>query len=356
MKNITVLIKPASSLCNLRCEYCFYHDEVKNRKDECKEIMSYDTVDSIIREVFAYCGKESEINFMFQGGEPLTAGKDYFQYFINAANFLKENKCKVEFEIQTNGTLIDEDYCRIFKENNFLVGVSLDGDEAIHNIQRSNSFNEVMAGINLLKKNEIEYTILSVITARTDAYEYFRFCKENGFRDIQPIYCLDPLDGEKKEYSLDPEKLVRFKKRLFNKWIAEIENEDRTVIRDFENLVSFLFEGTYEQCGFSGECTPQLVIEANGDCYPCDFYCTDEYKCSNINSGSLMSMLKSKGMDRFLDYTPPVNDLCNGCEFNDICYGGCKRYRSLYNSIKGYCPLKDFYIFAGDKIANKGYF
>ena len=353
---MTVLIKPSSYACNLKCSYCFYCDEVETREDKSISFMNNETVDSIIREIDAYAKPNDEINIMFQGGEPLLAGPDFYRNFIKKAKILEEHGHEVLFDIQTNGTLLSDEYCEIFKDNDFLVGVSLDGPKELHNKNRGDTFDQVMKGIELLGKYGIFFTILSVITNDTDANEYFKFCKENNFNSVQPIYCLDSLDDNKKQNRLDVKHIVRFKKRLFNKWIEDIENEDCLCVREFENLASFLVDGEFEQCGFDGKCRPQLVIESDGSCYPCDFYCIDKYKCCNINSSTIKEMLLSKQMKDFMNYNPPISDLCNGCEFNGICFGGCKRYRSLFSSEKGYCPYKDFFMHASEKLALKGYF
>ena len=136
MRQMTVLVKPASSLCNLKCSYCFYCDEAENRLGGNASIMTAETAENLIKEVFAFCGESSDISFMFQGGEPLMAGIDFFKSFIKTASSLKDEATKIRYSLQTNGTLIDSEFAELFKENNFLVGVSLDGDEATHNRNR----------------------------------------------------------------------------------------------------------------------------------------------------------------------------------------------------------------------------
>lgn len=342
MRDITVMIKPASYSCNLRCRYCFYCDEISYRNDKQSPVMTNQTVDSVIQRVFEY-SDGGTVNFMFQGGEPLLAGKDYFDYFCRKA--LKEAKGKVLFEVQTNGTLIDEDYCSIFKEFDFLVGVSLDGPENVHNSMRNNSFSEVMKGIALLRENDISFNILSVITCNTDPFELYEFYQKNDFRYVQTIYCLDSFDGSKKDFSLDAKSYARFRKRLFNRWLKDLDTDRFVDIRDIGNLVNMIVEDdneAYEQCGIIGECHPNLIIESDGSCYPCDFYCTDEFFCININDSSVYDMLECKGMKKFMEFETPENPLCKECNDYYLCKSGCKRFRYLYNELSGYCPQKDF--------------
>ena len=352
MRQMTVLVKPASSLCNLKCNYCFYCDEAENRIGGGASVMSAETAEKLIKEVFAFCGENSDITFMFQGGEPLTAGTEFFRNFIKTANTLKDEATKIKYSLQTNGTLIDNEFAELFKENNFLIGVSLDGDKETHNRNRCGSFDKVMQGIELLRKNGVDFNILSVITAKTDAAKLFDFYMSNDFRDVQPIYCLDPLDGRKSDYSLDAKGFARFQKRFFNLWFAEISKGGRFYVRDFDNLLSLLTNGYAEQCGASGRCNAQLVVEADGTCYPCDFYCLDEYECANINSASIKDILESEGLKKFMTFDEPKNKLCPSCPVRQICNGGCKRYRALYNELSGYCPRMDFIMHAVEKLRN----
>lgn len=347
---MTALVKPASSLCNLKCAYCFYCDEAASRNRSDTGIMNASTAENLIKKIFDFCGTDSEITFMFQGGEPLLAGLDFFENFAVLAEKHKTEGSRIYWSLQTNGTLIDDDFCRFFQKHNFLIGVSVDGDKAIHDKYRDCSFDRAMAGIALLKKYNIAFNILSVITADTDAFALFDFYKENGFRNVQPIYCLDPLDGAPGAHNLEPKALARFKKRLFNRWFDEVNRGEQFYVRDFDNLLSLMTTGKAEQCGATGRCNAQLVVEADGTCYPCDFYCLDEYECPNINNADIKDILLSDGLRRFMEREEPKNKLCDECPVKSLCGGGCKRYRSLYNKLPGYCPQMDFIFHAVDKL------
>ncbi|MBQ4627434.1 MAG: radical SAM protein [Clostridia bacterium] len=350
MRQMTALVKPASSLCNLKCSYCFYCDEASSRKKNSASVMTYETAENLIREVYAFCGDKSDIHYMFQGGEPLIAGLDFFEKFIECADRLRTEGTAVSYSLQTNGTLITEEFADFFKRHNFLIGVSIDGDEPLHNAYRSNSFEKAMDGVEILRKHGVDFNILSVISAKTDAAKLFDFYKKNNFRNVQPIYCLDTLDGKRSEHSLDAKGLARFKKRLFNLWFKEISSGKHFYIRDFDNLLSMITRGFAEQCGANGRCNAQLVVEADGTCYPCDFYCIDEFECPNINSSTINDILSCDGLRKFMEFDEEKNKLCTSCPVQKICNGGCKRYRSLYNQISGYCPMMDFILHALDKL------
>lgn len=350
MRQMTALIKPASSACNLKCSYCFYCDEAAAREKSTKAFMSTDTAKNLISKMFDFCGEDSTLTFMFQGGEPLLAGVEFFKKFVETAERHKTNGSRINYSLQTNGTLIDENFCKLFKEHDFLIGVSVDGSKELHDKNRSDSFDMAMQGINLLKKYGVSFNILSVITSQTDASMLFDFYMRNGFRDVQPIYCLDPLSGEKAEYSINAKQLARFKKRLFNLWFAEVSRGNHFYVRDFDNLLSLLTKGVAEQCGASGRCNAQLVVEADGTCYPCDFYCLDEFECLNINEADINDILACEGLKKFFEYDERKNSLCPTCPVKALCGGGCKRYRSLYNQLSGYCPQMDFILHAVEKL------
>lgn len=350
MRQMTALIKPASSTCNLRCSYCFYCDEADAREKNTASKMEISTAENLIKKMLDFCGDNSVLTFMFQGGEPLLAGIDFFREFIKIAESSRTQGSVIQYSLQTNGTLIDEDFCRLFKENGFLIGVSVDGDKALHDKNRCKSFDDAMNGIELLRKHEIDFNILSVITASTDASMLFDFYIRNNFRDVQPIYCLDPLSGDKGDFSIGAKQLARFKKRLFNLWFAEVSKGNHFYIRDFDNLLSLLTKGVAEQCGASGRCNAQLVVEADGTCYPCDFYCLDEFECANINETDINGILNSEGLRKFFEHNEEKNSLCASCPVKTVCGGGCKRYRSLYNQLSGYCPQMDFILHVLDKL------
>lgn len=350
MRQMTALIKPASSACNLKCSYCFYCDEADSREKNQNSKMSLETAENLIKKMFDFCGTDSALTFMFQGGEPLLAGVEFFESFVETAERLRTSGSRIYYSLQTNGTLIDEKFCKLFKEYDFLIGVSLDGEKPLHDKNRCNSFDKAMQGIELLKKHNISFNILSVITSQTDASRLFDFYIENNFRNVQPIYCLDPLNGEKAAYSLNAKQLARFKKRLFNLWFAEVSKGNHFYVRDFDNLLSLLTRGVAEQCGASGRCNAQLVVEADGTCYPCDFYCLDEFECLNINEADINDILNCSGLRSFFEHDEPKNRLCESCRVKTLCGGGCKRYRSLYNQLSGYCPQMDFILHAVEKL------
>lgn len=357
MRQMSALVKPASGACNLNCKYCFYCDEMRVRSKNSSGIMSRATAENAISKIFDFCGADSEITFMFQGGEPTLAGLDFFKDFVAFAEKKCPDNTVIHYSLQTNGIAVDGEWCSFFKEHSFLVGVSLDGTRDIHNRYRcfrsgEGSFEQVMAAVSLLREYSVDFNILTVITGDTAAKpkELFDFYIENDFRFVQPIFCLDPLDGTRSSFSLTARAYARFQKRFFNLWLAENKAGRPFYVSTFNNLLSLLSTGKAEQCGISGQCNAQLVIEADGTVYPCDFYCIDEFECPNINTSSITDIVTSDSLQGFLRTNGGFNPLCGTCEALKICRGGCKRYRPLYNGENGYCPQRDFLLHAASKL------
>ncbi|MGN1406073.1 MAG: radical SAM protein [Erysipelotrichaceae bacterium] len=341
-KTISLLIKPASSSCNLRCRYCFYFDETRHREIINHGIMSSDTTDVLINRIAENLNDEGTANISFQGGEPTVAGLKYFRYFTER---LKEHKkIKTNYSIQTNGTLLNDEWAIFFKEHNFLVGVSLDGyksntDYFRKDINNDGVFIRIMEGIRLLEKHNCQYNILTVITDRLSRHpdELFDFYLKNNFKYIQLIPCLPSMDDSENNLSLKPEQYADFFNRFFDRWYKEAMKGNVLNVNTFENLASIIINHHPYQCGLIGQCIIQNVIESNGDVYPCDFYCLDEHKLGNIKD-STFTELNRNGRQFILDSSCKKKP-CENCEFESMCHGGCKRQNACY-LMDEYCAYR----------------
>ena len=371
-EHLNVLIKPASSLCNLRCGYCFYHDLADNRDIKSHGIMQKYITDALIKNSVNYA--ERSISFAFQGGEPTLAGTDYYYYFIDRVNKIlseSEKKLKINYSIQTNGIIIknaNEEFLKLFKENNFLVGLSLDGIKDINDFYRIDSkgegtHNKIIKTAKLFDKYKIDYNILNVITAQTAKHieKIYNYYKNLGFYYLQFIPCLAPLEKENfnEIYSLTPELYEKFLINLFKLWRDDFVNNKYISIRFFDNLVRIAAGYSSEQCGTFGFCGGQFVIEADGSVYPCDFYCVDNWKTGNILSMSFEELYNSQNMRKFRetsDYAKYPADKyesekCESCKVFYLCRGGCRRDRdNKKDGVAGkniYCEaLYNFYCYA----------
>ncbi len=332
-EHMNLLIKPASSLCNLRCEYCFYHDSAKNREVVSYGIMSIETLENLLIKAFEYSSKECTI--AFQGGEPTLAGLDFYNKYIEIVNKHNKKSLKINHAIQTNGTLIDEDWAKFLKENNFLVGVSLDGPKDCHDAFRfdtndKGSYNSVMKGISHLEKHKVDYNILCVVNSVTakKIQSIYNFYKKNNFEYLQFIPCIQPFGehNSKMPFSLSSKDYSRFMCTLFDLWYKDIQSGQATHMRDFENYIEMLLGYPPESCGKSGICSAQYVIEADGGCYPCDFYVLDKYKLGNVNEQSFKEIDDKRLELKFIENSAKIPQKCRECKYFRICRGGCKRY------------------------------
>ena len=356
MKYISFLIKPASSLCNLRCRYCFYYDVANNREIKSHNIMQEDTIKALVDKALGL-DDDAQITFAFQGGEPTVAGIEYFKYFTSYVDSHKTSQT-IYYAIQTNTTLIDDSWCELFKKYNFLVGVSLDGFEDLHDFFRKDvnldgTFDKVMRNIKLLEEYKIDFNILTVLTSKLAKYpkELFSFYLKNKFKYIQLIPCLPGLKENENLYSLKPHEFSDFYKIFFDEWLKELKNGNYISINLFDNLIQ-LFNGIRpSQCGILGYCLMQFVVEANGDVYPCDFYVLDEYLSGNIKKDSLVEMLKSKNTQKFLNESRRECKECDNCKFKKICNKNCKRLNITYFDDE-YCGYKDFLEYAFYNLQN----
>ena len=335
-KQLSILIKPASSLCNLRCRYCFYSDVSESRTVASTGIMTDETCEILIKRIAEELEGNGTANISFQGGEPTMAGLDYFRNFIKRMNGYPE--IETHYSIQTNGTMVDKEWAEFFKENSFLVGVSLDGyqtnmDKFRYDPLKRGVFYKVLHCIDELDRAGVEYNILTVVTSELAKHPgaLFKFLSAHNFNYVQLIPCLPGLNDEENDMALTPELFLSFYKEFFNSWNHNYLNgSDVMNVNLFENLAGMLKGYPPYQCGMLGVCSIQFVIEANGDVYPCDFYCLDEYLLGNIRYASFVEMRNSPNALKFLSSENCKKKPCETCKYIRICNGGCRRQNICY--------------------------
>lgn len=335
MPPLNLLIKPASGCCNMRCKYCFYTDEARNRETALLGKMSQATMRTLIDKALAYADRDC--TFAFQGGEPSLAGLDFFQSFTGyAASRAAPQKVRLHYAFQTNGYALDDSWAKWFAENHVLVGISLDGPKEIHDRYRvdmagKGTYHRVTASIRLLEKHHVDYNILTVITAANArrAKQLHEFFKKNNFRYQQYIECLDPI-GEipgGQEYSLTPERYAAFLKGLFDAWYLDMKAGRYVYNRYFENLMMLLSGRGAESCNLRGVCGVQWVVEADGSVYPCDFYALDEWQLGTVQENSFAEMDQRREELGFIQWPQQVPEECRTCRWYALCRNGCRRNR-----------------------------
>ena len=325
MPPISIMIKPVSGACNLQCRYCFYADEATHRQTLSYGVMQSETVRNLVRKAFIY--SDDAISFTFQGGEPLLAGIEFFKSFVNCVSEYNTKRLQISFSVQTNGTLLDDEFCAFFAENNFLVGVSLDGTKEIHDSLRGNSYDDTMKGIRCLQKHSVEFNILCVLTNNIADNLQDVWKALAPFRYIQFIPCIDGFYGESYPYSLDAATYGKALVKIFDLYKTALYSGAPISERRIDNYLSLLAGFPPEHCGMSGECGMYFLCEADGSIFPCDFYVLDEWKLGNINETSFMRMDKGDIMSRFQSEGRQIPDECHNCKYFLFCRGGCRRDR-----------------------------
>lgn len=335
MRNITLLIKPASSLCNLRCRYCFYEDVSDCRSVRNYGCMTEETAGQLIRAAFAAAGPGGQVSFAFQGGEPTAAGLDFFRSFLALEAQYAPSGVTCTHAIQTNGLLLDQDWADFFAAHRFLVGLSLDGTKAFHDSYRldpqgKGTWNRAVQSLALLQKKQVDVNLLCVVTAQCarSPQKVYNTLKRLGVRYLQFIPCLDPLDcpGGNTPYSLTAPAYGSFLCGLFDAWYADWKRGQYVSIRLFDDYVHLLMGQPCGSCATTGQCGSYLVAEGDGSLYPCDFYVLDHWRLGNVSCCTLEEALTSPLAQRFraesLNGRP---ERCAQCPWLQLCQGGCKR-------------------------------
>lgn len=347
MKQRLLLIKPASGNCNMRCKYCFYADETQSRKVQDFGIMSRETAHTVIERTLE---EADDVVFSFQGGEPTLASLDFFKDFVSYATSIKDKRI-VHYSIQTNGYNIDREWAGFFHDNGFLVGLSMDGNKAIHDIYRHDhngegSFKKVFRTSQFFQAEKVDFNILTTVTkdVALNIKKLYAFFKKNGFRFQQYIACIDPITEKRgsMDYSLTPELYGEFLVTLFDLYFNDWKNEDFVSIRYFDNLVLKLAGLHVESCGMLGFCPRNYVLEADGSVYPCDFYVLDEYRIGNLITDNFVCIDENRDKLRFTEKSCVIEDMCKTCAYFPICLGGCRREREDFHSgemeLSYFCP------------------
>ena len=331
----SLLIKPAGSLCNLNCEYCFYlgnDDELGY--DKKLKVMPDDVLDRMISDYLGYRFPASVLTW--QGGEPTMCGLDFFRKVVDFQMKYGRGGQSVANALQTNGVLLDKEWAEFLAEYRFLVGVSLDGPAEIHDHHRVDrggkpTWERVMAGIENLRASGTEFNILSMITKLNQdrGKEIYRWLVRQGFRHLQFIPCVEylPETGEPAPQNVTPEGYGRFMCDIFDEWFHA--GDIHTVsVRTFDAVVAKL-SGHHQLtlCNHGEKCNHYLVVEKDGGVYPCDFYVENKWRLGNVMEKPLAEMFASDRERSFSELKCNYPPACRHCRHLEICRGGCPKDR-----------------------------
>lgn len=327
----SILIKPASAVCNLDCSYCFYLDR---DADPYKELparrMSFDTLERLVDTYLFYSYPNA--TFAFQGGEPTLAGLDFFRKLTELQKQFGRDGQAVSNAMQTNGILLDKDWCQLFREYQWLIGISIDGPEQVNDLYRFNkaghgTWKRVMQGIEVMQKEKVEFNVLCVLSQANvrQPKETYRFFRRQGLDYLQfiPLAEFD-ADGSPMPFTISPEEYGRFLCEVFELWWPE---RRKVRIRFFDNLAEAIAGQKPGSCTLHETCDSYVVVEYNGDVYPCDFFVEREWKLGNVNLDSFSEIARRQKRYGFAAKKTLAHAECQVCEYQAICHGGCPKTR-----------------------------
>ena len=327
----SLLIKPASAVCNLDCSYCFYLDrEADPYASLPARRMTMETLERLVDSFLFYSYPNSV--FAFQGGEPTLAGPAFFEKLVEWQKQYGRDGQAVSNALQTNGVLIDERWCNLFREYHWLIGISIDGPEDVHDLYRVNkaghgTWRKVMNGMETMQKHKVDFNVLCVLSQANveKPKEVYKFFRGLGIDYIQyiPLSEFDN-DGNRLPFTITPEQYGRFMCETFDLWWPE---RRKVRVRYFDNIAEGLAGQRPGNCTMHETCDSYVVVEYNGDVYPCDFFVESSWKLGNVNLDSWPELARKQKRFQFAAKKALPHPECEVCEWQSLCHGGCPKHR-----------------------------
>ena len=348
-KPLYVMLKPAGAHCNLACKYCYYLEKNKLYPTAQRHLMSDEMLEQFTRE-YIEAQTMNQVLFTWHGGEPLLRSIDFYRKALSLQQKYAGGRC-IDNVIQTNGTLLTDEWCEFFAQNHWLVGISIDGPQPYHDHYRLTaagkpSWQKVMQGIKLLKKHGVEWNAMAVVNAYNVNHplEFYRFFKENGCQFLQFTPIVERLtrheDGRTlasladkneiplSEASVAPEQWGYFLCAIFDEWVRK--DVGKIFVEIFDCTLANWMGISPGICAYSKECGHAGVMEHNGDVYSCDHFVFPEYKLGNIRDHSLIDMLYGEQQQEFsrLKHSSLPRQ-CKECDMEFACHGECPKNRFM---------------------------
>ena len=348
-KPLYVMLKPAGAHCNLACKYCYYLEKNKLYPTAQRHLMSDEMLEQFTRE-YIEAQTMNQVLFTWHGGEPLLRSIDFYRKALSLQQKYAGGRC-IDNVIQTNGTLLTDEWCEFFAQNHWLVGISIDGPQPDHDHYRLTaagkpSWKKVMQGIKLLKKHGVEWNAMAVVNAYNANHplEFYRFFKENGCQFLQFTPIVERLtrheDGRTlasladkneiplSEASVTPEQWGYFLCAIFDEWVRK--DVGKIFVEIFDCTLANWMGISPGICAYSKECGHAGVMEHNGDVYSCDHFVFPEYKLGNIRDHSLIDMLYGEQQQEFsrLKHSSLPRQ-CKECDMEFACHGECPKNRFM---------------------------
>lgn len=348
-KPLYVMLKPAGAHCNLACKYCYYLEKTKLYPTAQRHLMSDEMLEQFTRE-YIEAQTMNQVLFTWHGGEPLLRSIDFYRKALSLQQKYAGGR-RIDNVIQTNGTLLTDEWCEFFAQNHWLVGISIDGPQPDHDHYRLTaagkpSWKKVMQGIKLLKKHGVEWNAMAVVNAYNVNHplEFYRFFKENGCQFLQFTPIVERLtrheDGRTlasladkneiplSEASVTPEQWGYFLSAIFDEWVRK--DVGKIFVEIFDCTLANWMGVSPGICAYSKECGHAGVMEHNGDVYSCDHFVFPEYKLGNIRDHSLIDMLYGEQQQEFsrLKHSSLPRQ-CKECDMEFACHGECPKNRFM---------------------------
>jgi uncharacterized protein len=348
-KPLYVMLKPAGAHCNLACKYCYYLEKTKLYPTAQRHLMSDEMLEQFTRE-YIEAQTMNQVLFTWHGGEPLLRSIDFYRKALSLQQKYAGGR-RIDNVIQTNGTLLTDEWCEFFAQNHWLVGISIDGPQPDHDHYRLTaagkpSWKKVMQGIKLLKKHGVEWNAMAVVNAYNVNHplEFYRFFKENGCQFLQFTPIVERLtrheDGRTlasladkneiplSEASVTPEQWGYFLSAIFDEWVRK--DVGKIFVEVFDCTLANWMGISPGICAYSKECGHAGVMEHNGDVYSCDHFVFPEYKLGNIRDHSLIDMLYGEQQQEFsrLKHSSLPRQ-CKECDMEFACHGECPKNRFM---------------------------
>lgn len=332
-KPLYVMLKPIGAACNLRCKYCYYLEKKEMYPEDKRYIMSDIILEKFIKQ-YLESQTQADVLFTWHGGEATMRNKAFYEKALALQKKYSRGH-RIVNSLQTNGTLLTDDWCKFFKDNDFLIGISLDGPQHCHDkyrrgINNEASFYKTMKGVSLLKKHNVEFNALAVVNDYNVDYplEFYQFFKDIECRFIQFTPIVEQINGKMADWNVPADKWGDFLITIFDEWVREDVGE--YYIQYFDSTLANWVGVESGLCTLSKYCGHAGAMEFNGDVFSCDHFVFPQYKLGNINQQTLTEMMYSNRQLKFgTDKFDTLPNQCKTCDVLFACHGECPKNRII---------------------------
>ena len=336
-----IMAKPTGSACNLSCDYCFFLKKEKLYPGSAFR-MPDDVHEAYIRQLLE-AHEVPHVTIAWQGGEPSLMGLDFFRRSIELQKKYRKPGTRIENTFQTNGILLDDDWCRFFHENSFLIGLSLDGPKELHDVYRKDkggrgTFDRVVKAARLLQRHQVEFNVLCTVNSKNsdhplEVYRFFRDDLDAHYIQFIPIVERDNESGYQEgnavtDRSVGPDQWGRFLIEIFDEWVKR--DVGKTFVLNFDGALAGWLDMAGTVCIFGPTCGLGMALEHNGDLYSCDHFVEPSFYLGNVMKTPMIELVASDKQRRFgQDKKDTLPRYCRECDVLHICNGECPKNRFI---------------------------